>query len=174
MTTRASVSVQSLLLVEALVPEATVEAPDEAVLPGAARIGINGLDLVLCQPALHFFSDKLRAVVTPQEHGRTVFLDGSLQPGEHVNGPQGTLGPKHVTLSGVLIEDGEHLESAAAYRGIADEVPGPHVPAVRGFGGQPGGDPTAHDLALGRRHAQSIGTPQALDVAFTHRPAFLA
>ncbi len=43
-----------------------------------------------------------------------------------------------------------------------------------GFGGQSCRDPTAHDLAPGRRHAQAIGTAQALDVALAHAPSFLA
>ena len=66
-----------LLLVEALVAAAAVEALYEAVLPRAAWIDVNRFDPVVGQPALHRFGDELRAVVTAQERRRTVFSDRS-------------------------------------------------------------------------------------------------
>ena len=106
--------------------------------------------------------------------GAPMPLDGPFQPGEHVGGPQGAFGPQHVTLAGMFIQNGEHLECAATHGGIADEVPRPDVPTMSRFGGQAGGDTSAYHPALGRRHAQAVGTAQALDVAFTHTPSFLA
>ena len=62
-----------LLAVEALVAEAAVEGFYEAVLPWAARLDVEGLYLVCCQPALEFLdSDKLRAVVGADVVGRSV------------------------------------------------------------------------------------------------------
>ena len=52
-----------LLAVEALVAEAAVEGFHEAVLSGASRLDVDGLDLVVGQPPLEFGGDKLRAVV---------------------------------------------------------------------------------------------------------------
>ncbi len=57
MTTRASVERPELLLVEALVPEAGVEAFHEAVLPGTARVDVDGLDVVVGQPAVDLVGD---------------------------------------------------------------------------------------------------------------------
>ena len=68
------------LQVKVLVAEASMEALHAAVLPGTAWIDVNGFDLVVGQPALHFLGDKLRAFVTPREHGRAVLLDGPFQP----------------------------------------------------------------------------------------------
>ena len=67
MTTRASVSVQSFSWFRHSSLEATMEALDEAVLPRAARIDVNGLDAIVRQPALHLLGDELRAVVATQE-----------------------------------------------------------------------------------------------------------
>jgi hypothetical protein len=55
-----------LLPVEAFVPEPAVEAFHEPVLPGASRIDIDRLDLVLGQPTPDFVGDELRAVVAAQ------------------------------------------------------------------------------------------------------------
>lgn len=53
----------ALLPVEAFVAGATVEAFDEAVIPGTGRGDVDGLDVLLCQSALEVMGDKLRAVV---------------------------------------------------------------------------------------------------------------
>ena len=67
-----------MLAVEALVAEAAVEGFHEAVLPWAARLDVEGLYLVCCQPALEFLGDKLRAVVGADVVGRSVLGDGAL------------------------------------------------------------------------------------------------
>ena len=58
-----------LLPVQAFVPEAPVERLDEAVLPGTGRLDVDRLDLLLGQPPLEFFGDKLRTVVRADELG---------------------------------------------------------------------------------------------------------
>ena len=57
---------------------------------------------------------------------------------------------------------------------MADIILGPDVAAMRGFGGQASRDPLADHFAFGGRHTRAIGTTQALHLAFTHVPSFLA
>ena len=52
-----------LFPVETLVPEAAVEAFHEAIFPRVGRGDVDGLDLLVGQPALEIVGDKLRAVV---------------------------------------------------------------------------------------------------------------
>ena len=51
------------LAVEQLVPQAGVEALDEAVLPGAARRDVGGLGADSPDPVLHGLGDELRPIV---------------------------------------------------------------------------------------------------------------
>ena len=67
-----------LLAVEAFIAEAGVERFDEAVLPRACRGDVEGLDFLLCEPALEFLGDELRSVVGADELGRAVQCDGCL------------------------------------------------------------------------------------------------
>jgi len=55
-----------LFPVEALVAPPAMKALHKTVLPWAARLGVNRLDLIAGQPALHFVGDKLRAIVAAQ------------------------------------------------------------------------------------------------------------
>jgi len=125
-----------LLPVEALVAEAAVEGFDEAILPRAARIDVDGLDLVLGQPALEFLGNKLRAVVGADVFGGAVQGDGAADQLNDIGRSQCPVGPKHVALPGVLVEDREHPDGAAPYGCVGDKVPGPHVVAVGRLGRQ--------------------------------------
>jgi hypothetical protein len=49
-----------------------VEGFDEAVLPGAAGLDVDGLDLVVGSPALELLGDKFRSVVGADELWRAV------------------------------------------------------------------------------------------------------
>ena len=55
--------------VQTLVSQPAVEALVGAVLPGLARVDVNGLDLVFGQPAQYRRADELRAVVATDERG---------------------------------------------------------------------------------------------------------
>jgi hypothetical protein len=63
-----------LLAVQALVPEPAMEALHEPVLPRTGRLDVNGLDLVLRQPPLHFLGNELRPVVAAQVLRRSLTL----------------------------------------------------------------------------------------------------
>ena len=95
-----------LLLAEALVAEPPMEALDEAVLSGTARIDVDRLDLVVGQPTLDFLGDELRSIVATQERRCAMDFDRLLQPSEHVGGTHGAVRPQDVALAGVFIEDG--------------------------------------------------------------------
>jgi hypothetical protein len=84
-----------LLAVEALVPEASMEALDEAVLPGAARLDVDRLDRVGRQPALDLLGDKLRTVVAAQVGRSSVFRDGPFHPFKHVSAFKRPVGAAH-------------------------------------------------------------------------------
>lgn len=153
MTTRASVSVQSRSWLRYLSRKRPWKLLTKPFCHGLSGVGVDRLDLVGCQPRLQFFGDELRAVVATEISGRAVGLDHPLPPSEHDGGTQGAIRAQHMTLVGVLIQDGQHLECPAAHGGIADEVPSLDMAAVRGFSGQPCGDAPADDLAFGQRHA---------------------
>jgi hypothetical protein len=58
-----------------------MEALHEPVLPRTGRLDVNGLDLVLRQPPLHFLGNELRPVVAAQVLRRTVLLKRALDRG---------------------------------------------------------------------------------------------
>ena len=102
-----------LLLVEALVPEPAVEGFDEAVLPGAAGLYIDRLDVIIGQPALEFLGDKLRAVVRADELGRSVELDRLLHQIDDIARLQSPIRAEHMALPRVLVEDRQHPDRSA-------------------------------------------------------------
>jgi hypothetical protein len=73
-----------LFAVEALVPLSAVKTLDETVLPGAGRVNVDGLDLLLRQPALEFLGDKLQAVVGADELRGPMLGDRLLHQRNHV------------------------------------------------------------------------------------------
>src|SRR6478609_5247925 len=97
-----------LLPVEALVAQASMEALDEAILPRTAGLDIDRLDLIGGQPSLDFLGDKLGTIVTPQVGGRSVLGDGPPDPFEHIAALESTVGPQHMTLTGVFVQDRQH------------------------------------------------------------------
>ena len=56
--------------VEQLVAQASVEALDVAVLPGAASLDVGGLGTDNRDPILHRLGDELRSVVGPDVRGK--------------------------------------------------------------------------------------------------------
>src|SRR5450755_1485859 len=83
-----------------------------------------------------------------------MLLNRLAQPFQHILRTQRSVGPQHMALPGMLVEDGQHPQRSSAHRGIGDEVPGPDMPTVRSFGWQP--RPRLHDArssACSRAHA---------------------
>ena len=105
-----------LLAVEAFIAEAGVERFDEAVLPRACRGDVEGLDFLLCEPALEFLGDELRSVVGADELGRAVQCDGCLNQLDDLARTDLALGPQHMHLLSVLIKHGEHTQGPTMHR----------------------------------------------------------
>src|SRR6478672_428933 len=135
-------------------PNTNFLIPSEAILPRTAGLDIDRLDLVGGQPSLDFLGDKLRTIVTPQVGGRSVLGDGPPDPFEHIAALESTVGPQHMTLTGVFVQDRQHAQGSASRGGIRDEVPAPDMAPVLGLRRQPRGEATTHHLAPGGRHSQ--------------------
>jgi hypothetical protein len=65
------------------VAEAPVEKLHEAILPGAASLDVDRLDLLVGEPALGLFGDKLRAVVGADLLGRPVLAQTDSSSGSN-------------------------------------------------------------------------------------------
>lgn len=61
-----------------------MEALYEPVLPRAARVDVERLDLVAGKPVMDFLGDELTSVVAAQVFWRSVLLDSLAKPFEHV------------------------------------------------------------------------------------------
>jgi hypothetical protein len=67
-----------------------------------------------------------------------------------------------MAFAGVFVQDRQDPQRAAPHCCIGNEVLGPDVPAMGRLDGEPGRDAVPHDLALGRRHSQTLGSTQPL------------
>jgi len=94
-----------LLPVETFVAEAAMNALDEPVQPKTGGLDVDRLNLVLSQPPLDLPGDELGPIITAQELGCPVFGDGLAHPFEHVSALQSAVGPQHMTLARVLVQD---------------------------------------------------------------------
>ena len=126
-----------LLPVEALVAQASMETLDEAILPRTAGLDIDRLDLVGGQPSLDFLGDKLGTIVTPQVGGRSVLGDGPPDPFEHIAALESTVGPQHMTLTGVFVQDRQHAQGSASRGGNRVDAVAPALPRCSGLLGNP-------------------------------------
>ena len=75
--------------------------------------------------------------------------DGPARPFQNVSTLEGSVRSEHMTLTDVLIEDGEHLQSSSPGGSIADEVPGPDMTLVLGLHRQSRGVASTDDLPFG-------------------------
>ena len=140
-----------LLPVEAFVTQASMEALHIAVLPWAARINVDRLDLVLREPRLDGLGDELTPIITSQIGRGSMLLDRLAHPFEDITTLEGPIRPQHMALAGILVEDREHPQRPASRGSIADEVPGPDMPLILSLHWQPRRVAAADHLPLGRR-----------------------
>ena len=173
MTTRASVRVQSCSRLRHSSRKRPWKLSTKPFCHATAGLDIDRLDLIGGQPLLDFLGDKLGAIVTPQVGGRSVLGDGPPDPIEHIAALESTVGPQHMTLTGVFVQDRQHAQGSASRGSIRDEVPAPDMAPVLGLRRQPRGDAATHHLALGGRHSQPEGSSQPLPVSFSYRPTLL-
>src|SRR5690606_16369514 len=112
---------------EQLVSQLPVEALDVPVLPGRAKLDVQGLHTDLSEPAPHRLGRKLGPVVradvprhAPRRH----------QPGktlEHVIAPQASGHIDRQALPGVLVDHRQHAKSPALMRATLHEVVAPDM-----------------------------------------------
>jgi len=150
-----------------LLPEARVEALDDAVLPGTARIDVDGLDAVGGHELLDGLGDELRAVVGPDVLGPDLLADHGLEvdAGDVLLLDGGSHVGSHDAL-GVLVDDEEDAQGASLPRAEHHEVPSPDLVGSGGF---------AHVRARSASAAADAGLGRlALEAVFTAYPAHLA
>lgn len=145
-----------LLAVKELLAEGGVERLDEAVLPGRARIDVEGLDAAQGEAVADGPGDELRPVVGADVGRRAVLADGL---GERAHDVPGVDAAGHVVAHALLrelVDEREDAEGATHGRDVGEEVPRPDVPGLQGLGRHAArGEAPAHPLALGLGHAQA-------------------
>lgn len=144
-----------MLSLQAVGSQATVEALDEPILPGAPRFDVERLDSLFLESELKLPMDELAAVVASDVLRRAVAVDQSLQLAAHVTGTDPPIHMDEMTFAGELIDHRQHLEPATTDRPVMDEVPGPHVTSMLRLGRQPGAGSLSPALRL------PGGNPQA-------------
>ena len=118
------------LPVQALLPEAAVEALGVSVLPWASGVDIERLDPVFFKPSLYGLGDELWAVVRADAFGGPMLAYRFLQQGQRVGGLDGPVGVDAVAFPCELVDQIEGSELAASLGVVADEVPSPDVVAA--------------------------------------------
>jgi len=118
------------LAVQALLPEAAVEALGVPVLPWATGVDIESLDPIALQPSLDSLGDELGAVVGADAFGGPMLAYRLLQQGQRVGGPDGAVGVDAVALPRELVDQIERSELAPSLGVVRNEVPSPDVVAA--------------------------------------------
>ena len=140
------------LTVQALPAELIVEAFHVAVLPGTARIDVDGLNALFSKPLLDGCRDKLRSVVRADILGCPVFLNRFFEHGQYIACLDRTVGVDAVALLSELVEHVEHPELASKHCMIAHEVPCPDMVTMVRLLGKPCRETLAAFARLWRWH----------------------
>jgi hypothetical protein len=161
------------LAIEQFIAQASIEAFDEAVLPGTARCNIGGPCADGSDPFLHGFGDELGAVVgadvpghaaqNEQVRERVDDVDG-FEPAGHTNGQ---------AFMGELVDNVEHADPAPVVGAVLDEVVGPDMIAVLGSEPDAGAvsQPEATTLRLPGGNLQPLASPDPLDPLDVEEPS---
>ena len=153
-----------------LLPEARVEALDDAVLPGAARIDVDGLDALLGHEALDGLGDELRAVVGADVLGPGLLADHGLEEdADDVLLPDGGGHEAGDDALGELIDDEEDAQGASLPRAQHHEVPRPDLVGSGGLAlMQARGASAAAHAGLRGCQLHPGGTPDSTDLTQAH------
>ena len=89
------------LAVQALLPEAAIEALCVPVLPRASGVDVEGLDPVFFEPSIDRLGDELGAVARARAFGGSMLAYRLLQQGQHVASLDGV---DAVALPGELVD----------------------------------------------------------------------
>src|SRR4051794_25636744 len=104
------------LATEQLVPEASIEALDVAVLPRAARSDVGGLGSDRRDPLLDGLGDELRAVVGANVARHATQDEQVREHVDDVDGLELASDPDGQALVGELVDDVEHAEPPSTSR----------------------------------------------------------
>lgn len=138
--------------IQALGPEAAIEALDISILPGASRIDVNGLDAFLREPALDGRGNELRSVVTANITGSTFVGDDLLKQFQDIDRFDRPVGVDAVAFPRILIDEVENAQFPTPLGEVADEVPRPDMIAMAGLLWKPSGEPLTALSRLGWGH----------------------
>src|SRR6266446_300870 len=162
--------------VEQLVAQASVEALDVAVLPGAASLDVGGLGTDNRDPFLHCLGEELRSVVGPDVSGNALQDEEVGQNVDHIDRLELAGDTDRQAFMAELVEHVEHPILASILGAVLDEVVGPDMitllraqPNARSVG-QP--EPAALGLLMG--NLQPLASPDTLDPLVVDCPARLA
>src|SRR5262245_44364601 len=162
--------------VEQLVAQASVEALDVAVLPGAASLDVGGLGTDNRDPFLHCLGEELRSVVGPDVSGNALQDEEVGQNVDHIDRLELAGDTDRQAFMGELVEHVEHPVLASLVGAVLDKVVGPDMiallrpqPNARSVG-QP--QPAALGLLMG--NLQPLTLPDTLDPLVVDCPARLA
>src|SRR5262249_51326999 len=151
--------------VEQLVAQASVEALDVAVLPGAAPLDVGGLGTDSRDPVLHRLGDELRSVVGPDVGGNAPQDEEVGQNVDHIDRLELAGDTDRQAFMAELVEHVEHPILASLVGAVLDKVVGPDMiallrpqPNARSVG-QP--EPAALGLLMG--DLQPLTLPDTLD-----------
>ena len=114
--------VEKPMLVQAFVPEATVERLDVRVLVRLARLDQTQLYIVFVRPLQHGSAGELLSVVGPNDLWVTTGQTDSVERTDQVVTADRMLGMSSDALRRAVIDDAEDLESAPASDPVEDEI----------------------------------------------------
>jgi len=101
-----------------------------------------------------------------------LLFDGTLQPSQDVAGRQGPIGPEHMALARVIVQESQDVQGSATPGRVCNEVPRPNMIAMGGSGRPTRRQPTAEDFLFRRRNTQASLPSPALDPPLADRPTF--
>src|SRR5215831_18380965 len=116
--------------VDQLVAQASVEALDVAVLPGAAPLDVGGLGTDTRDPFLYRLDDELRSVVGPDVSGNAPQDEEVGQNVDHINRLELAGDTDRQAFMAELVEHVEHPVLASLVGAVFDKVAGPDMIAL--------------------------------------------
>src|SRR5512137_955349 len=161
------------LTVEPLIPQLAVETLNEAILPGASRLDIQGLNPDAAQPVSNRFGRKLRAVVRTDVLRNAMPDKKSCQTLQHIVSAEPTLHNNRQALPAVLVDHRQKPQRAPAMGTLCHKVIGPDVVPMGRSEPHTGSvvEPQAAPLGLLLRNLQPLLMPDPLHPLVIDPPA---
>jgi hypothetical protein len=156
------VLVQEQLHIEAFVAEFSVEALPVGIFPGAARLDVEGLNVLPSQPLLQGSGNELGTIVATQELGSALLSDEDFQDLSDLACIEGAGHFNGQALAGELIDHRQQSQLLAVDTAVLEKVVGPNVVGklglLRDFAQAP---PTSSLGSLAQRQTPQL--PESVD-----------